>query len=274
MYKSNQNSKKYKPNKQGIYSADVLREKVYKKGDRVYFLLFSYSNPDTIKAFSGEILRHKTNADHTLDYVIRIKNAFEKRELLKDFFHNNWFKTAIKSHDIQDSVLNEGVNMFSFVESELVEEIENKDFSYGKYKTFFKNQSDKFLFWVNEAFVFDSHYDSMTYLSKLNFMSTCKYLKQMHDITVSKHLKQSASKLYIPSTSQFITNFKPMILKIIEDMGPDYEHYSKTNKGIYDFFDDYILNRPARRIEFSKSRQSKVRYFVKGDLYREKENRD
>ena len=52
-------------------------------------------------------------------------------------FHNNWFKTAIKSHDIQDSVLNEGVKMFSFVESELVQEIENKDFSYGKYKTFF-----------------------------------------------------------------------------------------------------------------------------------------
>ena len=139
MSKSNNKDKKYKPSKQGIYSSDILRDKVYKKGDTVYFLLFSYSNPDTIKAFSGEILRHKTNADHTLEYVIRIKNAFEKREMLKDFFHNNWFKTAIKSHDIQDSVLNEGVKMFSFVESELVQEIENKDFSYGKYKTFFKN---------------------------------------------------------------------------------------------------------------------------------------
>tara|TARA_R110000737_G_scaffold276763_1_gene283559 strand:+ start:106 stop:930 length:825 start_codon:yes stop_codon:yes gene_type:complete len=274
MSKNDNENKKYRPGKQGIYSADILREKMYKKGDRVYFLLFSYSNPDTIKAFSGEILRHKTNADHTIEYVIRIKNAFEKRELLKDFFHNNWFKTSVKSHDIQDSVLNEGVNMFSFVDHELVKETEDKDFSYGKYKTYFKNNSDKFIFWVNEAFIFDSHYDSMTYLSKLNFMSACKHLKQLHDIVVSKHLVQSASKLYIKNTQQFIQDFKPMVLKIIEDMGPDYEHYSKTNKGIYDFFDDYILNRPARRTEFSKSRQTFVRYYVNRDLYREKEDRD
>jgi len=274
MYKSNKNNKKYKPSKQGIYSADILRDKVYIKGDRVYFLLFSYNNPDTIKAFSGEILRHRVNADHTLDYVIRIKNAFEKRELLKDFFHNNWFRTAIKSHDIQDSVLNEGVNMFSFVESELVEEIENKNFSYGKYKTFFKNNSDKFIFWVNEAFIFDSHFDSMSYLSKLNFMSACKYIKQLHDIVLSKHLIQSASKIYVKTTQQFIQDFKPMILKIIADMGPEYEEYSKTKKGIYDFFDEYILNRPARRTEFSKSRKTHVRYFVNRDLWREKENRD
>lgn len=274
MPKSNNNDKKYKPSKQGIYSSDILRDKVYKKGDTVYFLLFSYSNPDTIKAFSGEILRHKTNADHTLEYVIRIKNAFEKREMLKDFFHNNWFKTAIKSHDIQDSVLNEGVKMFSFVDSELVQEIENKDFSYGKYKTFFKNQSDKFIFWVNEAFVFDRHYDSMTYLSKLNFMSACKCLKQLHDIVVSKHNVQSASKIYTNSTQKFIQENKPMILKIIDDMGPEYEHYKKTNKTVYDFFDDYILGRPARRIEFSKSRKKNVLYYTNRDLYREKENRD
>ena len=274
MLKSNSGDQKYKPSKQGIYSADILREKVYKKGDKVYFLLFSYNNPDTIKAFAGEILRHKVNADHTLDYVVRITNAFEKRELLKDFFHNNWFKTAIKSHDIQDSVLNEGVKMFSFIDSELVEQIENKDFSYGKYKIFFKNQSDKFLFWVNEAFIFDSHYESMTYLSKMNFMATCKYLKQLHDIVLSKHLRQSASKIYVKTTQQFIQDFKPMILKVIEDMGPEYEHYAKTKQGMYDFFDDYILNRPARRKEFSKSRQKHVQYFVKRDLWREKENED
>ncbi len=274
MSKTNNNNEKYKPNKQGIYSADILREKVYKPGDKVYFLLFSYSSPDTIKAFSGEILRHKTNADHTIEYVIRIKNAFEKRELLKDFFHNNWFKTAIKSHNIQDSVLNEGVKMFSFVESELVDEIEDEKFSYGKYKTFFKNNSDKFLFWVNESFRFDSHYESMTYLSKLSFLASCKHLKQLHDIVVSKQLKQSASKLYFENTQNFVQDFKSLILKLIDDMGPDYEHYAKTNKGIYDFFDDYILNRPARRIEFSKSRQSYVRYYVKNDLYREKENED
>ena len=274
MHNSNNKNEKYKPSKQGIYSGDILRDKVYKKGDRVYFLLFSYNNPDTIKAFSGEILRHKQNADYTLEYAIRIQNAFEKRELLKDFFHNNWFKTAIKSHDIQDSELNEGSKMFSFVESELVEEIEDEKFSYGKYKTFFKNNSDKFIFWVNEAFVFDSHYDSMTYLSKMNFMSTCKYLKQLHDITVSKHNIQSASKLYIKDTTTFIKDFKPMILRIIADLGPEYEHYTKTNKGLYDFFDDYILNRPARRIEFSKSRKHNLRYYVNRDLYRERENRD
>ena len=57
--------------------------------------------------------------------------------MIKDFFHNNWFKTAIKSHDIQNSELNEGVKMFSFIDSELVEEIEDDKFSYGKYKTFF-----------------------------------------------------------------------------------------------------------------------------------------
>jgi hypothetical protein len=164
--------------------------------------------------------------------------------------------------------------MFSFVDTELVEEIENIDFSYGKYKTFFKNTADKFIFWVNEAFIFDSHYDSMTYLAKMNFMGACKHLKQLHDITVSKHNVQSASKIYIKNTQQFIQDFKPFILKIIEDMGPDYEHYMKTKKGMYDFFDDYILNRPARRKEFSKSRQTHVRYYVNRDLYREKENRD
>lgn len=274
MSKSDTPNKKYKPSKQGIYSADILREKVYQKGDTVYFLMFSYNNPDTIKAFSGEILRHKTNADFTVEYVIRIKNAFEKRELLKDFFHNNWFKTAIKSHDIQKTELNEGIKMFSFIEHELVEEIENDKFSYGKYKTFFKNNADKFVFWVNEAFIFDSHLESMTYLSKINFMSICKYLKQLHDITLSKHLRQSASKVYTKTTQQFIEDFKPMILKVIDDMGPEYEHYAKTKKGLYDFFDDYILNRPARRKEFSKSRQTHVRYFVNRDLWREKENRD
>ena len=274
MYNTNNKDKKYKPSKQGIYSADILREKVYKKGDKVYFLLFPYNESDTLKAFAGEIMRHKVNADHTLDYVIRITNAFEKRELLKDFFHNNWFRTAIKSHDIQDSVLNEGVKMFSFVESELVDQIEDKDFSYGKYKIFFKNQSDKFMFWVNEAFIFDSHYDSMTYLSKMNFMSTCKYLKQLHDIVVSKHVRQSASKLYTKTTQQFIQDFKPMILKVIADMGPEYEKYAKTNKEMYDFFDDYILNRQARRVEFSKSRQTHVRYYVNRDLWRERESRD
>lgn len=264
----------YKPSKQGIYSADILREKIYKKGDKVYFLLFSYSNPDTIKAFSGEILRHKTNADHTVEYVIRIRNAFEKRELLKDFFHNNWFKTSVKSHDIQNTAMNEGVNMFSFVDTELVEHIENEDFKYGKYKTFFKNHSDKFIFWVNEAFIFDSHYESMTYLSKLNFLAACKHLKQLHDIIVSKHLRQSASRLYCKHTSQFIQDFKPMVLKLIDDMGPDYEHFAKTSKGLYDFFEEYVLNRTIRRQEFSKSRQAHVRYFVKRDLWREKENED
>lgn len=273
MYRKTTGNGKYKKSKQGIYSADILRDKVYKKGDKVYFLLFSYNNPDTIKAFSGEILRHKVNADYTFEYVIRIQNAFEKRELLKDFFHNNWFKTAIKSHDIQDSILNEGVKMFSFIESELVEEIQNDKFSYGKYKTFFKNNSEKFLFWVNEAFIFDSHYDSMSYLSKLNYMSLCKYLKQIHDIMVSKHLRQSASKLYTQSTQKFIQEFKPMILKIITDMGPEYEHYKKTNKSVYDFFDEYILNRTTRRNDFSKSRKAHINYYVKNDLYREKENR-
>lgn len=274
MPKPRKNNKIYKPSKQGIYSADILREKLYKKGDRVYFLLFSYNNPDTIKAFSGEVLRHKKNADHTVEYVLRIKNAFEKRELLKDFFHNNWFKTSVKTHDIQQTSLNEGVNMFSFVENELVEEIVDEKFSYGKYKTFFKNNADKFIFWVNEAFIFDNHYDSMEYLSRLNFMACCKHLKQLHDIVLSKHLRQSASKIYCKHTAIFIQDFKPMILKIIDDMGPDYEHYKLTNNGLYDFFDDYILNRPARNKEFSKSRKAHVRYFVNRDLYREKENRD
>jgi hypothetical protein len=164
--------------------------------------------------------------------------------------------------------------MFSFVKSELVEEIVDEKFSYGKYKTFFKNNADKFIFWVNEAFIFDSHYDSMTYLSKLNFLSACKHLKQLHDIVLSKHLRQSASKIYTKTTQQFIQDFKPMILKIIDDMGPDYDHYKNTKQGMYDFFDEYILNRPARRREFSKSRQTHVRYFVNRDLWREKENRD
>ncbi len=268
------NKKEFKPSKQGIYSADILRDKIFQKGDKVYFLLFSYNHPDTIKAFAGEILRYKTNADHTNDYVIRITNGFEKREMLKDFFHNNWFRTAVKSHDIQDSVLNEGVNMFSYVDSEIVEETENQEFSYGKYKTYFKNQADKFIFWVNEAFIFDSHRESMTYLRKLNFLSACKYTKQLHDIFVSKHNRQSDSKIYYPSTARFLDDFKPTILKLIDEAGEGFEHYKTSSKGIYDFFDDYILNRTTRRIEFSKSRKTHLNYFVNRDLYREKENRE
>ena len=48
--------KKHRQYKEGIYSEDVLRDKTYKKNDKVYFLLFPFSEPNNIKIFSGTIL--------------------------------------------------------------------------------------------------------------------------------------------------------------------------------------------------------------------------
>jgi hypothetical protein len=91
---------------------------------------------------------------------------------------------------------------------------------------------------------------------------------------VTKHTKESGSKLYINSTAIFVKEFKPMILRIIDDMGVEFEEYKKTNQSLYKFFDEYILNRHARRSEFSNSRKWKLRNGVKRDLWRERESRD
>ena len=69
---------RFKPSQQGIYSADILREKIYKPKQKVYFLLFSYSNPDTIKAFCGEILRSNDTLEDLGDQILRLGCQLEQ----------------------------------------------------------------------------------------------------------------------------------------------------------------------------------------------------
>jgi hypothetical protein len=260
--------------KQGIYSSDILRDKIYQKGDKVYFHLFPYNDPDLIKIFAGEILRSTTNSDFTVEYVVRITNGFEKREALKDFFFNNFFKTAHTSISTPDSDLNESVQMFSFSETELISEIPNNKFKYGEYKTFFKNHADKFLFCVNEAFCFDTYFKAIEYQNKLAVLASCKYLKNIHDITISKHLRQGKSAIYTKTTQLFIDKHKKFILDLIHELGPNFWHFKETKEGLYKFFDDYILHRKMRKNEFNKWRKEKLKYWAQHDLDREKENED
>lgn len=274
MPRKTKRKKANKSPKQGIYSADVLRDKIYKKGDKVYFLLFPVNDPNFIKIFAGNIERIRNNQDFTSDYVIKITNGFEKREALKDFFYNNWFRTGHKSSDVPDNELNEFVKMFSFSETELIDEIPNDKFKYGEYKTFFKNHADKFIFYVNEAFIFDDYFTAMEYQNKLSVLAVCKYLKNIHDITVSKHLRQGKSSVYTKTTSLFVEKHKPIILDLIKELGPDYWHYNKTKAGILTFFDDYVLNRKMRKLEFNKWRREYLKKWSQHDLDREKENED
>jgi G:T/U-mismatch repair DNA glycosylase len=262
-----------KSHKQGLYSADVLRDKIYKKGDTAYILLFPYNEPDLVKIFAVEILRPRQNADFTVDYSVKITNAFDKREALKDFFHNNWFRTSHHSKDIKHSDTNEGVHMFTFLDSEMLDDVtDNTKFKYGEYKTFFKNHAEKFLFYVNEAFIFDNYFKAMEYQNKLSVLAVARYLKMMHDIMISKALRQGTSALYTKTTTQFIEDFKPVILKLLQEMGPDYRHYQESKRKLYEFFEKFIIHRKIKLIEFNKFRKLRLQKWSQHDLDREGEN--
>lgn len=275
MSETNKREKRNKHIKQGIYSSDVLRDKVYKKGDKVYILLFPYNEPDLIKIFAAEIQRPRQNADFTIDYNVKITNAFDKREALKDFFHNNWFRTGHHAADIRQNSTNEGLHMFSFIETELVDEVtDNKKFKYGEYKTFFKNHAERFIFQVNEAFIFDNYFKAIEYQNKLSILAVARYLKIMHDIMISKALRQGICSIYTKTTTEFIEKFKPTILELISEMGPDYAHYKESKNKLYLFFEEYIIYRKIKLLEFNKFRKDRLKQWAQHDLDREKENKE
>ncbi len=237
--------------RENYYSQEILTDKIYKKGDKVFFILFPYNQPDNFKVFSGEILYYVDNADFTVEYAIKIHTGFDRREVLKDFFHNNWFKTVL-SNDPKD--LNEYTKKFSFTDYELVEETD-KYFDYAKYSTFFRNHSEKFTFMVNEAFVFDKLHVAAEYATKMSTITICNKLKDLHDIMCSDSLRVTNSKIYTPSTSKFFKLARPLIIALVEELGPEYEKFLTEDK-LVQFFDDYILNRRYRRMEFTKSRKA------------------
>jgi len=242
---------KFKTFRENYYSEEILSDVVYKAGDKVFFILFPYNQPDNFKVFSGEVLYHKDNTDFTVEYAIKIHTGFDKREVLKDFFHNNWFKTIV-ANDPKD--LNEYTKKFSFTDYELVEETD-KHFDFAKYSTFFRNHSEKFTFLVNEAFIFDKLHIAAEYATKMSTITICNKLKDLHDIMCSDSLRVSNSKIYTPSTAKFFKLARPLLIQLLEELGPEYAKFLDGDK-ISNFFDDYILNRRYRRMEFTKSRKA------------------
>ena len=237
--------------RENYYTKEVLSDKIYKKGDKVFFILFPFNEPDNFKMFSGEVLYHVDNTDFTVEYAIQIHTGFDKREVLKDFFHNNWFK-SVTSKDPKD--LNEYTRKFSFTDYELVEETD-KYFDFAKYSTFFRNHSEKFTFLVNEAFVFDKLHICAEYCTKMSTITLCNKLKDLHNIMCNDALRQTNARIYTPSTSKFFKLARPLIISLIEELGHEYERFLTDDK-LQEFFDDYILNRRYRRMEFTKSRKA------------------
>jgi hypothetical protein len=239
----------------GVYSSDLLSNVSFAPGESVFFLLFPYNEPDMVKIFKGEIMRSQTNIDFTLQYSIKVTDAFDKKDSILDFFHNNFFKTSLKVVDVQQTELNEGIKMFSFVDYELLEEID-ENFSLNNYKTVFQNHTEKFTFLVNECFVFETYDECLKYLKMMNFLSVCKYLKRIHDIVSSKSMESSS--LYVDSGSAFIHDYKHVLVKLIHEMGEGYEHHALSTKALIEFMNYYVLNRNIRWSEFDKNRKTKT----------------
>ena len=244
MAKGTGKGKGLKTFRENYYSQEILTDKIFKRGDKVFFILFPYNQPDNFKVFSGEVLYHVDNADFTVEYAIKIHTGFDKREVLKDFFHNNWFKT-INSEDPKD--INEYTKKFSFTDYELVEEAD-KYLDFAKYSTFFRNHSEKFTFVVNEAFVFDRLQIAAEYATKMSTITICNKLKDLHDIMCNDALRLTNSAMYTRSTQQFFKMARPLIINLLEELGPEYEKFLHADK-IHKFFEDYILNRRYRRME-------------------------
>ena len=253
----------------GLYSDEILRDKIYKKGEIVYVLLFPYNNGNIYNVFQAKINYKKPNLDFTDNYCVTLTCAFDKREIIKDFFHNNWFNTAIRMDNRTPNTFLEDMHKFSFIESELVDEITNDKLKYGEYQTFFRNNGMKFRFFVNEAFVFDDYETAMEYLAKLNVLSAAKILKDLHDITVSRSLRQSGSvHLYTKTTTDFVRKHKQLIIDLIKEMGSKYYHYCEGQK-INIFFQEYILERRIKTYEFNKWRKRRLKTYTTHDLERE-----
>jgi hypothetical protein len=253
----------------GLYTDELLRDKLYENGEKVFVILFPYNNSNIYQIFEAQINYRKPNLDFTDNYCVTLTCGFDKREILKDFFHNNWFNTAINRDFRTPNEFLEDMHKFSFVDHELVEEISNDKLKYGEYKTFFRNHAQKFRFFVNEAFIVEDYYEAMEYVAKLNLLSAAKIMKDLHDVTVSRQLRQSGScHLYTKTTTEFIKKHKRVIIDIIKEMGSKYYHYAEEDN-IYEFFEEFILDRKIKQVEFNKWRKQRLKQYAKHDLERE-----
>jgi len=250
--KSNKKQKR-KTFRENYFSEDILTDKIYKKGTKVFFILFPYNQPDNFKVFSGEVLYHVANKDFTNEYAVQIHTGFDKREILKDFFHNNWFKTI----PVKDpSGLTGSTKKFSFTDHELVDSTD-KYFDYGKYHVFFRNHSEKFTFMVNEAFIFEKLHVAAEYATKMSVITICNKIKDLHDIMCSDMLRVSKSGTFTQTTNQFFKLIRPLLNTLVDELGPEFEKFIEEDN-VKNFLDDYILNRRYRRMEFTKSRKKVI----------------
>ena len=256
--------------RENYYSQEILSDKVFKIGDKVFFILYPYNQPDNFKLFSGEVVYHQANADFTIEYCVKIHTGFDKREIIKDFFHNNWFKSIKTSINKDTKGLSEHCRKFSFTEYELIEETD-KYLDYGKYSTFFRNHSEKFTLFVNEAFVFDRLHVAAEYATKMTTITVCNKLKDLHDLMCSDALRLSKSKLYTISTTRFFKLARPLIVNLLNELGPEFEQFLGDDKKLLGFFNDYILNRRYRRMEFTKSRKTIIEKMSSNTRKREKD---
>ena len=83
----------------------------------------------------------------------------------------------------------------------------------------------------------------------------CNKLLDLHNLMSNDALRQSNAKIYTPSTAKFYRLARPLIISLIEELGPEFDKFLKDDK-IIEFFNDYILNRRYRRMEFTKSRKA------------------
>lgn len=267
--------KKVRPtNKSILNSKDLLRDKIYKNGSEKYFILFPYNNPDLMQIFKGKILMNKTNKDGLLDYVMQIINGFDKREVLRNFFYENWFRTMNDQSSYKTWIhpLNDSVQMFNYLGDDILNEItDDKEFKYGKYKTFFNTHGNKFIFYVSELFVFETFEQACLYYYKLSSLSMKRYIKNMHDISISTYSNVVTSEFYCKHTTHFVDSLKPMIIKMIKFMGPRYSHYLEDTGGIYAFFNDVVLEKTSKKVKLSKYKSANINRKTKSFKVREGE---
>ena len=244
----------------GLTTSDLLRDKVWKTDDIVYFHLFPYNDPDFIQVFEGKIIGKKLNVDYTYDYAIKITCAFDKREVIRSFFYKNFFKTPTIQYyntlDVYDNYnlsFNSYCNTFNYVDTEIAEVIMDPNvFKYSNYKTVFKNYTNQFNFVQNEVFIFDSPKDAFYYKQLHSILSIGNYLKKLHNIMLSDNGISTLSSIKLNDTKSFVRMFKEPIICIIRDMGSDFTHYLENDAKITKFFRNYILLENIRDVDYHK----------------------
>lgn len=255
----------------GLTNTDLLRDKIWKKNDKVYFHLFPYNDPDFIQVFEGKILGKKINSDFTYEYAIKITCAFDKREVLRQFFYKNFFKTptvqyhsTVDDYDNYNLSFNSYCNTFNYVETEIAEVIMDPNvFKYSNYKTVFRNYTNQFVFIVNEVFIFDLPKDAFYYKQLHSMLSIGNYLKKLHNTMLSDNGFSTMSTFVLKDTKSFVMMFKQPIIGLIRDMGKDFSHYLENDTKITKFFRNYILLDNIRDVDYHKRSKRLVKYATK-----------